>query len=775
MSSFDAMGPLASFHTSCRASALGLPLAFGNCLPTIWLAARPMTSYTSPLTIKPARSALGAPFQYNKCYTTVDDQKPAYRILLDYTSDEPSNTPLHPLRLLRQAMHRALYVHDRQRARSLSTIKHIFKLYTALLGQGSLEPVDTLVIAWLLVLTLDSQLPSTAITISRYIGVFASHYVTKALPPHSEASSHLLCLYRTVGEYEMGARLWDWMVHQDDRYVSTKTYAGAIGLATAGNQSLRVCEELYEEALIRYSNRLVSLILSPGFMLPPDLQYSKAVSLNPHLYLAIFNARIRKRDWRTAYLNLDTAMRLWSSTIDYRFLRKILQVRPVHEGYQVYFLFCQAGAYVRGKELYLLLDGMATACEDSVDLGLKWDLTKAMLEAIVVFVNSKDARLDGRHLDCLIRGFLSILPRQGLGSRQKDNKLDEAVSSFLSYLREWFLTRGSKLGNSIPATVISWSRKLRNKSLLEWALNELRNRQSSWAEYSPPDPVLYNSLLNAAGDFKSPETVKIAWRALAIRLGRTKFGPWLSDWRHFAAAAERTGLVPYYNSQLDLFMSKGKFGALIARKADYVSRVRRNYPSDQALHVETPDNRIAIEAFVQDARAILGDIALASSKGANNIPLNRCSIWRWPVTVPEKWQRRLYNELSSKSGVELSAVSMFSRRGKDRKTLGSSYRELRYRSWKMINNLLLQAEAFECRKERLIDSQDSKGGSHSIGSSMIRRKDGSAWPHHLPWLLEHLDDIGKQSNKQYNEEEWREKILNLRSPTYRYSQPTQTS
>ena len=77
---------------------------------------------------------------------------------------------------------------------------------------------------------------------------------------------------------------------------------------------------------------------------------------------------------------------------------------------------------------------MARACGDSVDFGLKLDLIKAMLEAILFFLNIKDARLDGRHLDCLTRGFLSILPRRGLGSRQKDSKVDGAICLFLSYL-----------------------------------------------------------------------------------------------------------------------------------------------------------------------------------------------------------------------------------------------------------------------------------------------------------------------------------------------------
>ena len=149
-------------------------------------------------------------------------------------------------------------------------------------------------------------------------------------------------------------------------------------------------------------------------MLPHELQGFRALPIRHHLYLADFHARIRKGDWRTAYLNLDTAFRFWPSTINYNFQKRVLKGRPVHKGYQVYFLFCQAGAYVRGKELHLLLNSMTRACRDSVHFGLKLDLIKAMLEAILFFVNIKDARLDGRHLDCLIRGFLSILPHQDL-------------------------------------------------------------------------------------------------------------------------------------------------------------------------------------------------------------------------------------------------------------------------------------------------------------------------------------------------------------------------
>ena len=782
MSSFDAMARFTSFKSSYGASSVVRPIAFGNYFHTMWLPARPMTPIFSPSTVKSVRCASGAGFRYTNFDATAD-RRPDYRILIQYGTDEPIDAPLHPLRSLRQAMHQALYVHDHQRARSLSTIKNIFELYTALLGRGSLEPVDTLVIAKLLILTLlNSPLASTTTALSKYIGIFASHYVTKALPPHSDASTLLLALYGHMRAHEMKARLWNWMVHQDDRYVSTKTYAEAVVSAARSNQSLRVCEELYEEALIRYSDKHVGLIHSPDFMLPHDLQDSTVRSIGVHLCFTIFDARLRKRDWRTAYLNLDTAFHLWPSTIDDRFLKPVLQGRPVHEGYQVYFLYCQAGAYVRGKELHVLLDSMARACGDSVDFGLKLDLIKAMLEAILLFVKIKDARLDARHLDCLIRGVLSILPRQGIRSTQNDSKVDTAVSSFLSYFMKWFSTRGSKPSVGTLTSVIYWSSKLMNSSLLEWGLQVFGDMDQNLTlqklcnDYSPANLPLYNSLLCAAGEFRSAETVKIAWECLARCRKRAKDEPRLPDWRTFADAAKKTSLVPYYSSQLGLFVSRGEIGALAAKQANYVSRLRRINRLDQAMYAETPDICIAIETFLQNARDILEDVKSTSLNRAKNIPLDRCSIWRWPANVPEEWQRRLYDGMSAKSSVVLPADLLPYIGGKARKSMGLSYRELRYRSWKTINNLLLQAEAFEHRKERLSESQDSTDGVQPIARSKLRKMDdGSTRPDHLPWLLEHLDDIEKESNRQYNEEEWREKILNLRSPNYRYARPKQTA
>ena len=198
--------------------------------------------------------------------------------------------------------------------------------------------------------------------------------------------------------------------------------------------------------------------------------------------------------------------------------------------------------------------------------------------------------------------------------------------------------------------------------------------QSLCSDCSPANFPLYNSLVYAAGEFGLAETVKFAWECLARSLERTEGGPRLIDWRVFAAAAKKTGLVPYYNSQLDFFVSKGEIEALATKWADYVSRRKLINRLDQAMYAEIPDLRIAIVSFLQDARATLEGFISTSSNRAKNIPLSRFSIWRWPATVPEEWQRRLYDEMSAKLSVELPADCLPYIGGKARKSLDFSYR-----------------------------------------------------------------------------------------------------
>lgn len=150
------------------------------------------------------------------------------------------------------------------------------------------------------------------------------------------------------------------------------------------------------------------------------------------------------------------------------------------------------------------------------------------------------------------------------------------------------------------------------------------------------------------------------------------------------------------------------------------------------------------------------------------------SIWLWPTVVPEERQRNLYHEMSSNSSdiLPLGALNESSDRAVSPTDI--SFANLQYRNLKTINSLLMQAEAFESRPERSKNSGYKKSPWAAASPNLVTKfEDGSTYPHHSPWLLEHLDDIRMESTKQYTEQEWRDKILNLRSPNYRPPQTRQ--
>ena len=79
------------------------------------------------------------------------------------------------------------------------------------------------------------------------------------------------------------------------------------------------------------------------------------------LYGDTFAARMRGGDWRNVYLTMDVALRIKPSQPQYRILQSVVKNRPVYEPYQVFFMICQAGGWIRGKEFRGLLDCIVRA------------------------------------------------------------------------------------------------------------------------------------------------------------------------------------------------------------------------------------------------------------------------------------------------------------------------------------------------------------------------------------------------------------------------------
>lgn len=247
-----------------------------------------------------------------------------------------------PLWQLRRAIHQAIrqFSSESQGARTLTIIKHVLDLCTSLVGQGQLEPLDIAGVSRLLLASSRRQPKSMKEEIMRYVDLFVDHYVRKRLPPHPSASLYLLGYYCEVTQYSSAMDFWTWLIRQEDSCVNTQVYAAGIRLLVETGQPLQMCESLYEEALKRCSYREVRDIMRPNTVLPKALHRLYDLSIDQHLCMSVFEARIRRSDWQGGYLTVDTAFRLWPSTVSFRIFHIVLKTRHVHEAYQVYILLC---------------------------------------------------------------------------------------------------------------------------------------------------------------------------------------------------------------------------------------------------------------------------------------------------------------------------------------------------------------------------------------------------------------------------------------------------
>lgn len=74
----------------------------------------------------------------------------------------------------------------------------------------------------------------------------------------------LLGFYREIAHYDTAAKLFDWLVQQDDADVDTTVYGEGIIIMIHLGQSLRFGEALFLEGLTRCSHREVASLLRPG-------------------------------------------------------------------------------------------------------------------------------------------------------------------------------------------------------------------------------------------------------------------------------------------------------------------------------------------------------------------------------------------------------------------------------------------------------------------------------------------------------------------------------
>lgn len=582
---------------------------------------------------------------------------------------------------------------------------------------------------------------------------FRQLYITGQLPPHPLATLHLIVTYSFLRQYHLSLDIGAWAIRQDENCVDLGTVGVILPiLALVDNTTQR-----YEE-LGRYA-----------------LKNSKHVNVGgAKKYLdGLLNAQLLVGDWRNAYLTLDTIFRNFPLDPPHNALDLIIKERPVHESYQVFFMYARTGAFVRPKSLVLLMGRLNSAQRIGGDPGLNIDLARAMFRLLETHIMSK-GQVDARHLNILLVGALSLLYRSPIyaspSSETEYNLEHKLIERLLHKLYEFFATRGVPQDLFTYCILINMSGELRRKEMLRSAWQGLIKAGLR------ADATVYESMIIASGELQLPDILRAAWTELCQKFSGGTYQLRLRSWRALASAARKMGQENYVADQLDLFGNN-----LSGHEYREIQKALTQMAPYEGLRISIPDSNTpsirlqrvgSIRAFSDDMTALLSNLSTRVPK--DHFASCKPFIWPWPTKSNEQWERELYDETSLESpgnsasaqnisGAIWSKQERMNTRKPRKSPTGYHISELRFLQFSAINKILIQAEVWEGRKQE--SEQEAK-----IRENLMSHAEGNDFnighnrTDHLMQIIAHRMDLEEEASKHETKEQWRAKVRNLRSP-----------
>lgn len=364
--------------------------------------------------------------------------------------------------------------------------------------------------------------------------------------PSIYAHVHLLGTFRESGTHDAGVKFWDWLQAQDEEYVNPDVYAAAIDLLARTGTSRAELEQLYLDALARFPGTFNAYHLSPDAILANRDQEFGVKGVPMSLLLSITVARLLAGDSHKAYLALDTAFRLYPTTVPTRFFASFKDERPVSEYYTVFAMACRAGIQLPGayyKELIMRL----RKSSDLKSVSVHMSVIRAMLAATRLQIgingtihNNAVNELSITIIQTLRLSALSVFDREELKSVADD--VVRVVKTLLQIFARCGASPGEAVFNSIITNVGGFCR---HKNAIGTALADMRVLGIS------PSEITRRSTLMAAGMNQDADLVQEAWRDIVQSRQRSQALPDLIDLHVLVTAAHHADLVDFAKEQFE--------------------------------------------------------------------------------------------------------------------------------------------------------------------------------------------------------------------------------
>ncbi|KAF2023508.1 hypothetical protein EK21DRAFT_105259 [Setomelanomma holmii] len=431
-----------------------------------------------------------------------------------------------------------------QRACEFRDAQQMMDIYPSLLEANALNRHDTRRIAQ--ALHTRARLTSKSTDIFPFIQQLVSDLRRGALEPHPYAFVHLLGIYKDCKRFNEGYELWQWLVQQDETFVSQAAYGAAIELmAYGGMSSLPELEDLYNEGVKRFPGTFAEYHLSPDAIVPNRSQPTLTLGIPTVLLQGILTARMLARDWKKSYLALDTILRLYPTQTPPRFFELFMTERPLSEAYTAFMMACRAGTTLSAFQVTGLLTKLRAAMDTTSSMAERLMLLRAVANALYGYQQA-GGQLESIHVGIFIHCFENLLPEQTPG---KDFQGEAAVLRNLVVVAAHEILSGLLQAGLSPQihpfeALISIAGKLRVPNLLSTTLQDLTTAQINLG------PIGTRSALTSAGLVKDAGLVEQVWSGIVDNANTEGSQLAIEDWLTFAKACRRSGMAKYFQEQL---------------------------------------------------------------------------------------------------------------------------------------------------------------------------------------------------------------------------------
>jgi hypothetical protein len=422
----------------------------------------------------------------------------------------------------------------------------IMELYPALLSASALQSGDTYSICQALHGAFRTSMDKSKYTeLFLFVQTLTADLRRGALEPHPSASIHLLAIYRDTKNFAAGRELWEWLVEHDD-HVSPGVYGVAIELLAYGRLiSLPDLEALYSEALKRFPGTFSEYHLSPDAVVPDRTRPVQIFGASATLLQGIIAARLLARDWKNAYLALDTSLRLFPSQTPTRVFELFIQSRPASEAYTAFLVACRAGVRLNPRQVRRLFSDLNRTAKSCRSLSERMMLLRAVVNAIYASMQAGN-KLDDTYVDVLFQNFAGLLPAKlpGEGYRDEDAELRDIIVVTAHQVAASLLQSGLPPNSTLFSSLVLVAGRLQVPNLLDTALRDIQLAGLKL------DDSQSRRTLESAGYVSNHALIEKLWLGIVVSAEGRGLSVDYKDWITFARACRRANHTDFFYDQL---------------------------------------------------------------------------------------------------------------------------------------------------------------------------------------------------------------------------------